>query len=78
MFHNRCVVCRYQSDHVHEIEPRSARPYTWNEWTNQVTLCASCHTDVHDDGAYNRAEGLRDVRDQRLREYYGYEIPYKA
>lgn len=47
-FGGRCIRCQKETRIVHELEPRSQRPADYWEISNQVLLCAECHTWAHD------------------------------
>lgn len=59
---------------VHEIIPKSLNPRHWMDENNRVPLCTVCHEKVHNTGATDNAHRLYELRDQRLREYYGKTI----
>lgn len=49
LFDYRCVKCGSPANQIHEIEPISHGKRTLRV-TNQVPLCAGCHTWAHDVG----------------------------
>lgn len=51
---------------IHEMEPRSKRPDTWDEPNNRITICSFCHDRVHATGAMVMAPILRDSRERAL------------
>jgi 5-methylcytosine-specific restriction endonuclease McrA len=72
-FKHKCLICRRPTGTIHEILPRSVNR-NWMEESNRVPLCTECHEKVHNTGAVKNAPMLRDLRDQRLQEYYGTTI----
>lgn len=64
----KCAICgKRQADHVHHIVGRSNRLLRWDV-KNLLPVCASCHSDIHDKGLYNR--GL-DFVPEEIKTYLG-------
>ena len=59
----RCVRCgKPQSGIVHEIVPKSKRPLDWWALENRVVLCGECHEFIHQRGAMNFVDELRECQ----------------
>ena len=50
-YNNRCVRCNKPAEVIHEIIPKSRRPYTWMDIQNRVPLCVDCHNWAHTVGS---------------------------
>ena len=67
LYNNRCGRCLVRpATGVHEIEPKSLRPTTWDEPENQIPLCAECHELVqgHTDWYAPSLRAAQDRADQ--------------
>lgn len=70
LFRGRCLINPGHSGiAVHEIIPRSQKPKTWNELSNQVLLCNDCHVRIHREGARNWVERLTKLRQDWVDRY---------
>jgi hypothetical protein len=50
LYENRCGHClAKRATDRHEIEPRSSRPTDWDDETNEIPLCRTCHVLVQAD-----------------------------
>jgi hypothetical protein len=66
LYHGLCVLClKPATGGVHEIEPRSALPNTWDTIENRVPLCLECHELVQVNPS-KYADKLRQQRDYLL------------
>ena len=65
-FNHRCIFCGRITNEIHEIIPKSKRPYSWMEFDNCVPLCREHHAEIHNTGASNHVKRLRERRDKIL------------
>lgn len=66
IYGERCVRCHARSREVHEIVPRSLRPFDWYALENMVVLCTSCHHWAEELGHRTREEAIRRFQGQAL------------
>lgn len=66
LYGERCVRCNKPSRVVHEVVPRSLRPFDFYALENMVVLCAKCHFWVEELGHSTRAEALREFQQRAL------------
>lgn len=72
IFHGRCLLNpSHAGCVVHEIEPKSQRPRTWQETSNMVLLCSECHNKIHQEGAHNWVTKLKILREKWMINFYG-------
>ena len=62
LYGGRCVRCSKPSNIVHEIVPRSVDPRNWIAVSNRVLLCGGCHEFIHQRGAMNFVDELRECQ----------------
>jgi hypothetical protein len=61
----RCVRCNKPAIVLHELEPKSRRPKTWDEPDNKVALCINCHSWAHEVSCRVSAPILREMKNDR-------------
>ena len=64
---NTCVLCFNPANHPHHIILKSAGGS--DERDNLAPLCGSCHTRVHESGAKNYQDRIREAA-RLIREFY--------
>ena len=52
-YNYKCVRCSKPAEVIHEIIPKSRRPYTWMDIENRIPLCVECHNWAHKVGSRN-------------------------
>ncbi len=67
LYRNTCVLCLEPANHPHHVLPKSAGGE--DTLDNIVPLCYSCHRFVHDTGAQNHVERIKE-KAETLRNFY--------
>ena len=67
-FQYRCLIDFKPYSHLHHIVPKSVLHPEDDTEDNIVLLCADCHEVIHDTGALNWIDYLRELRIKRLAE----------
>ena len=63
LYGRRCIRCgKPNSGIIHEITPRSVDPAGWIAISNRVLLCGGCHEFIHQRGAMNFVDELRECQ----------------